>query len=288
MFALSLKVFTDIEKVSKILAKASKICKSKIRFYEETSRNYVSSERENLSFCSLLARNPKSNQLCTECNEHGNSHCRETGKPYVYFCHSNLVEIVYPIFFDGIYVGHIGFGQFRSEERTISENHINELSIILNTNPSELKKKYCSQKKINNGEIESAIFILSLLSRELIDQKVFSVPNKNVITKVEEYVTDHLNEKITLQMLAHKAYLNEAYLSNIYKKATGMTITEYIRKARVKKAIDLFANSTMSIESVSKAVGYPDANYFTKVFSRETGLTPRKYKQALFDGTVIY
>lgn len=102
---------------------------------------------------------------------------------------------------------------------------------------------------------------------------------RDVIDTVKDYVRDHIGEDIYIADIAGQVYLNEQYLMRTFKKATGMSILEYITEQRLKLARELLTATDMPIWQVADGVGYGNYSYFTKIFKRETGLAPQAYRQ---------
>ena len=68
------------------------------------------------------------------------------------------------------------------------------------------------------------------------------------------------------------------YFSRQVKAATGQTFLEFFTAYRIEKAKRRLCSTEMSVSEVGRSVGYPDSNYFTKVFKRATGCTPSAYR----------
>lgn len=90
------------------------------------------------------------------------------------------------------------------------------------------------------------------------------------------YTKNNYNENISLKSVAKEVYLNESYLSRGIKQNLGMGFTEYIRKLRIEKSIELLKKGN-SIVSIAKEVGYGDYRQFTLNFKKYTGCTPSNY-----------
>ena len=92
--------------------------------------------------------------------------------------------------------------------------------------------------------------------------------SRNEVAAVKNYIYQHYEEDLNLEMLAEKVYLSSGYLSFIFKKETGMTILEYITNERVTMAAELLVETNFPIVTVADSVGYGNYSYFTKIFKR--------------------
>lgn len=282
------RILIDEKKLSAILASLSKICKGKLRFLEDGSQYYINADRRNLPFCRMLSRHPNSNVLCTQCNEAANAWCRENRAFHCYYCHAQLVEMMYPVVFEGRYLGHVSIGQFRSRGRTADAAFFQEMSRLTGDSAELLKRAYHSQPLISEEEIRGAELLLKLTAGYLCSSGVFIHDKRDIIDSIERYVLDHLAESLTLESIARQMYMNPTYLSSLYRRATGRTLFEHIRSVRITRAVYLFTNSTLSVAEISRAVGFQDPNYFSKVFRSEHGCSPREYRKKLAQGEVIF
>lgn len=95
------------------------------------------------------------------------------------------------------------------------------------------------------------------------------------------YIDSDLEGDLSLNILADKLNVNSSYLSTLFKKEMGQTITDYITAKRMTLAMRLLGSTQMQIQMVAQKCGIPDVNYFTKKFKKATGRTPKEYRQAL-------
>lgn len=103
--------------------------------------------------------------------------------------------------------------------------------------------------------------------------------NNSVIQRVQYYIKEHLNEPITREQLASYVHLNPAYLSRLFKREVGESITDYILHERMALAKDLIANSSMPISDVAKALGYHNFSHFSKMFRKVHDASPQQFRQ---------
>ncbi|MGN0315937.1 MAG: response regulator [Fusicatenibacter sp.] len=100
-----------------------------------------------------------------------------------------------------------------------------------------------------------------------------------VIFNACQYIEEHYREKITVTNLADHLYLSPNYLSSLFKKHTGVSISEYITMCRIRKAKELMADSSnRKTYEVADLVGYSDYEHFRQVFKKYVGINPAKYK----------
>lgn len=285
---MKLTIYIDEKKLSSILGSLSKISKGKLRFFDDATQYYVNADRKNLPFCRILSRSPKSNFLCTKCNEDANAYCRETQSCYCYFCHASLVEIMYPAIFENVYVGHVSIGQFRSKKKLPDDSFFESVSQLTGISCERIRKSYFSHPLISDEEIKGAELLLEMTANRLREEGVFYYGSNDVIYSIDQYIRNHLSEALTLEEIAKHVYMNPTYLSTMYHTATGRHLFQHIRHERILRAAYLFSTTTMPVASISSAVGFKDPNYFSKVFKAETSCLPREYRSKLANGEIIF
>lgn len=99
-----------------------------------------------------------------------------------------------------------------------------------------------------------------------------------IVQKVLTYVTSNLAGDLTLNAQANLLNVNPSYLSALFKKETGVTLTEYVKQRRIGQAAFLLNTSNMQIQTIAEMCGISDVNYFTKVFKKIIGKTPKEYR----------
>lgn len=113
---------------------------------------------------------------------------------------------------------------------------------------------------------------------ELIQQYALNHYSKPVQEAVFLIQSD-LTADLSLTAIAEKLNLNHSYLSTLFCRETGKPLSAYVLEKRILRARHLLVTTPLSIQEIAWEIGIPDANYFTRLFKRETGLTPRKYRE---------
>lgn len=101
----------------------------------------------------------------------------------------------------------------------------------------------------------------------------------HLIRKAIDYILLNYSHSLTVPIIADHLNLTPTYLSSLFKKETGMTLTAYISKVRVESSLTLLRNTNLPIHEISEAVGFHDYNYFTRVFSNICGTSPTQYRK---------
>ncbi len=102
-----------------------------------------------------------------------------------------------------------------------------------------------------------------------------------IVKNVMDYIPLHLAEDLSLRALSAHFSVSPTYLSSLFRKESGSTLTEYVNGKRMEQALFLLNSTTLYIQTIAAACGIPDLNYFTKVFKKHTGRTPREYRELI-------
>lgn len=97
--------------------------------------------------------------------------------------------------------------------------------------------------------------------------------------KVINYILLNLSDELSPQSIAAAVSFSPGYVSHKFKEETGLTLMNYITQQRIRLAKRMLTDTDMSIRDIASYVGIPDSNYFTKIFKKETGVTPHTYRK---------
>lgn len=105
------------------------------------------------------------------------------------------------------------------------------------------------------------------------------VQHVDVIHKSLQYIHQHYFEKITLESAAQRVHLSPSYFSKIFKKEMGSNFNAYLNKQRIEKSKKLLLEDEYTLIEIAMIVGFEDHSYFTKVFKKNTSVTPSQYRK---------
>ena len=101
------------------------------------------------------------------------------------------------------------------------------------------------------------------------------------VQKIQEWLNSSYAAEISGERLGEEFDGNFDYMNRIFKRVTGQTIFQYLTAVRMEHAKRLIAQTTMHTGVIGQEVGYPDEYYFSKVFKRNVGMSPRAYADSL-------
>ena len=103
----------------------------------------------------------------------------------------------------------------------------------------------------------------------------YSQPIQRTIIRIDSDLTADLS----LRALAQAQGINASYLSAQFRRETGETITDHVNRKRIDLALHLLSTTALQVQTVAQHCGFADVHYFTKVFKKLTGQTPRQFRE---------
>ena len=126
--------------------------------------------------------------------------------------------------------------------------------------------------------------IASLLHKLLEEVKGYCEENgqkksQKAVEVVKAYIAEHYKDDISLTEAAELVLLNPKYLGELFKKDTGLNYSEYLLKYRLDLAKEMLLDVRCRVGEVGEKVGYQDSKYFSRLFKKHVGVTPKQYKK---------
>ncbi len=103
---------------------------------------------------------------------------------------------------------------------------------------------------------------------------------RDYFNETVEYLTEHISEHITLEKLTKELAINRNKLNEIFMEKASTTCMNYFTKMRIDLAKLMLKGTELMIGEIGDRVGYPDPNYFAKVFKQNTGVNPTEYRKS--------
>lgn len=147
-------------------------------------------------------------------------------------------------------------------------------------NVEEINSIY-NRKLVPSNEIKrlETVDDIERWTRELVDN-IFEKPGRNdnnvYVSKIKEYIKREYNNPITVEDVASNLNISSYYLMHIFKEKMGITFNQYLTQIRVDKAKEMLKSGQYKVYEVAEATGYKDASYFSYIFKKMTGISPKK------------
>lgn len=100
-----------------------------------------------------------------------------------------------------------------------------------------------------------------------------------LVSEVKEYLWKTISRSHKLSEIAWRFRISEEHLARLFKKETGMTVMDYLRKIRVDWALTLLLSSNQTVEILAQRLGFSSSNQFCRIFKQATGQTPSAYRR---------
>ena len=97
---------------------------------------------------------------------------------------------------------------------------------------------------------------------------------------IRSWILANAYDEITVAGIAQRFHYSPSYLTAVYRRVFGVTVTDEITECRIDRARELLSTTSLSVTDIADEVGYKDAKYFMRVFRRRTGVTPSQYRRA--------
>lgn len=254
---------------------------------------YITEKTNYSEFCKVFRKNSTLSLFCEKCDLKALNKVLLSRTPYIYKCHSGLIDVIIPILYEGEIIGAFLIGQFLLEnnqefelEKILKENIGKNIDLKL------LQEKYKELTVISLEKLESIIRIVTYSTYYIADciKNKKWLEMKNTVSKVKielsnskiapiiKYINEHINENVSLSLGANLCNMSQSQFSRTFKKETGKTFKEYILLKKIEQAKFYIKTTDKSFSEISDFLGFEDSSYFTKLFKKYEGITPKEYK----------
>lgn len=141
-----------------------------------------------------------------------------------------------------------------------------------------------ADKVVESLDVDELFSLLTEMQNVVLEGKKSEVAGniRDYVKEAVAYINENYFEELTLSGLADKYAVESSYFSRLFKQETGENLMLYIAGKRMEKAKELMQREDINIAEVAFMVGYDDYTYFSKVFKKHTGVSPRDYRSRLF------
>lgn len=105
------------------------------------------------------------------------------------------------------------------------------------------------------------------------------VRHAGIIHRSVQYIHAHYAQHLTLESVAQQVYLSPTYFGRIFKESTGESFSAYLTRVRIQRSKELLRYENIRLTDIAQLVGFEDQSYFSRVFKRMEGISPRRYRE---------
>jgi len=122
----------------------------------------------------------------------------------------------------------------------------------------------------------------SFFYKILAEPKDHPTGDEELVLKVNSLLGTMLNQKFSSNIISKQLNLDYSYIGKRYKATTGTTINQYFNHLKIQRAIKMMEEGSDNMTLISQALGYPNPFYFSRIFKKNTGLSPRDYLKQIY------
>lgn len=242
-------------------------------------------ENEN-PFCALMAQTNGSCAACLEVQEKLTENTSDQPKTAV--CFAGLTDAAVPLRVGERLIGFLQTGQVMLHAPKQAQFDRTARKLVqwgMGVDLARAEEAYFHTKVLSKKQYASMLRLLSifgqhlsLLSNQLSTRAAGAEPQ--AVTRARNFIAQNQDRDVSLGEVAKAVNTSTYYFCKLFKKATGLTFTDYLSRVRIEKAKNLLLNPNARISEVAYEVGFQSLTHFNRMFRKLTGQSPSAYRAA--------
>jgi AraC-like DNA-binding protein/ligand-binding sensor protein len=241
------------------------------------------------AFCSLVGCAPAACSACQQAEARARRIAARKLKRQQLYCYAGLTVVAAPVLVGGRHVATLLCGQIFRREPTERDFQLVTRMLGEGLNHDWLtraRKAYFETPVLTAERFQAVLQLLEVFAQYLADfasrQAIAcSEVDPEAVANAKRFVQAHVEEPITLNEVVQHVHVSRFYFCKLFKKATGMTLTDYVARVRIEKAKSLLSDPSRRISEVVFASGFGSIPRFNTVFKRHVGMPPTEYRATL-------
>ena len=231
---------------------------------------------KNNSYCQTLQSTKKGESACHLSDTMLLEKCRDSKQTETHICHAGLVNVAIPLLYDDVIIGYIIFGRMKpNTDFSVIEQYIKTLDV----DTEVVKEHYSHIPFFDSGKIQSVSNIARMLSKYILLKNMIRPGLGESMQKAVEYINSNLEEDLSVKTISKNINVSKSVLYKNFHSHFHCTVSEYIHSKRIERSLELLTNTDLPIEEISQMVGFSSASYYSKIFKKQMGVVPVKYRK---------
>ena len=238
-------------------------------------------------FCALLAKQNKTCAACLQTQQELTSTAQEGARTVT--CFAGLSETAVPLRAGEQLVGFLRTGEVLPHTPTARDfaRVVRQLEKLgMKVDEEKLREAYSKSPVFSPKRYESVVQLLQIFAQHLsmvASQIVVQSENAEPvsITRAREFINANHKEDLSLAAVAQAAHMSTFYFCKQFKKATGLSFTEYLGRVRIEKAKEQLLKPNSRVSEIAYEVGFQSLTHFNRVFKKVNGESPTTYRTHL-------
>lgn len=240
-------------------------------------------------FCALVARGASGGEACLQAEERLQRGAARKRAPQQIHCFAGLTLVAVPVMIGGQHVATLLAGQVFRREPTQRDFEL-VVKMLHGGLGGDWEKKarraYFETPVVTAERLQAILELVQVFAQYVADYAARyaladSAGEPSAVVSAKAFVQAHSEEPVTLGQVAQHVHVSPFYFCKLFKRATGMTLTEYVARVRVEKAKTLLADPSRRVSEVVFAAGFGSIPRFNSVFKRQVGMPATQYRATL-------
>lgn len=198
--------------------------------------------------------------------------CKREKRTVIHTCHAGLVNVLVPIVYRDTIVGYMIFGQMKKGGDFDIESAFPEYFDLLSP-------VYNDMPVFDEEKINSLSRLADVLVKHILFEHMLKPTLDENLEKAVSFIEKNLKEDLTIEKISKGINVSKSVLYRLFHSHFGKTLGSFLNSKRIEYARSLLLDTSMSIEEISEEAGFSSASYFSKVFKKEVGISPLKYRK---------
>ena len=245
--------------------------------FDAECNKILSCPENDCEFCTAMRKYPVTARKCSISDRKSLKKCLECEGPLIYKCHAGLIEAALALHQNDTVVGYLMFGQITDNNNTDEVHdmlcrYCSDYGIC----DDEISESAYSIKYIDKARIPAAAKIMEACTSYILFKELITPQNSKIMAQAKSYIEDNLQNDISIYDICTHLQISRTKLYEVFLHESSVGVSEYIRKRRMHRAKKLLKETKLPIWEISHRVGYTDYTYFSHVFKKTYGVSPRE------------